>query len=288
MQLGQLFDAYVSSLRLRAKPGSMAQAHVHLGHLSRHFARDRDATTLRLADLDGFVAWRLGAPVSKGCVNGSLGFLRAALRWGVEAELLATMPCRIRKLRTVRKLPHVLNREEVERLLEAAPAPVDLMILLAVKAGLRHQEILHLTRADVGSSSIRVAAKGGWSPKNHQEREVPVSPRLAQMLRRHLAELVGDWLFPCPGGGAPLFNATRPVRAAMRAAGLYTQGQGLHSLRRTWATNLVGLADIETVRQLGGWADLTTVQRYLTSTDARKRDAIAALDAKTPPDEGRV
>lgn len=282
MQLGHLFEAYERSLGLRAKEGSMAQARVHRGHLERHFGASRGASELRLPDLDGFTAVRLAAPVSKGCVNGSLGFLRAALRWGVEAELLATMPCRIRKLKTVRKLPHVLNRSQVEGLLSAARPPVDLVILLAVKAGFRHQEILHLTRRDVVPGAIRVAAKGGWSPKNHQEREVPVSPRLAQRVASHLAELEGDWLFPCPGGGGPLYNATRQVRAAMKAAGLYSMGQGLHSLRRTWATNLLGVADIETVRQLGGWADLTTVQRYLNSTDERKRDAIQALDDESP------
>lgn len=282
MQLGQLFDAYVGSLRLRAKPGSMAQARVHLNHLSIHFGTSRDATTLRLADLDGFTAVRLAEPVSKGCVNGSLGFLRAALRHGVEAELLERMPCRVKKLRTIKKLPHILMPAQVERLLEVASTPIDLMILLALKAGLRHQEILHLRREDVVSGAIRITARDGWSPKNHQEREVPVSPRLAQRVASHLAELEGSWLFPCPGGGAPLYNATRQVRAAMRAAGLYARGQGLHSLRRTWATNLLGVTDMETVRQLGGWADLTTVQRYCTTTDERKHDAIQALDDESP------
>ena len=204
--------------------------------------------------------------------------LRAALRHGVEAELLPRMPCRVKKLKTVKKLPHVLTREEVDRLLAAAPGPVDLMILLAVKAGLRHQEILHLTRDDVSAGAVRVRAKDGWSPKNHQEREVPVGPQLQRALTEHLRALEGPWLFPCPGGGAPLFNATRQVRACMRAAGLYTTGQGLHALRRTWATNLIGVADIETVRSLGGWADLTTVQRYVTTTTERKRAAISALD----------
>jgi hypothetical protein len=35
---------------------------------------------------------------------------------------------------------------------------------------------------------------------------------------------------------------------------------------------------VETVRQLGGWSDLNVVMRYVTSSDARKRRAIEALD----------
>ena len=54
---------------------------------------------------------------------------------------------------------------------------------------------------------------------------------------------------------------------------------GFISLLRTFATELLGRGvDVETVRQLGGWSDLSVVMRYVTSSDARKRRAIEALD----------
>ncbi|HME68681.1 MAG TPA: tyrosine-type recombinase/integrase [Myxococcota bacterium] len=50
------------------------------------------------------------------------------------------------------------------------------------------------------------------------------------------------------------------------------------SLRRTFATELLGRGiDVEAVRQLGGWSDLTVVMWYVTSSDGRKGRAIEAL-----------
>jgi len=283
MTLADLFDAYLSSLHLRAKPDSLAQAKVHRGHLERHHGPGYDVVGLRLADVEAFTAARLER-VSKGSVNGSLGFLRASLRYGIEAGLLEGMPCPIRKLKLLRKLPRVLAQAEVESLLAASHGSLRLAVSLAAKAGLRHQEILHLTRADIrlDDSNVVVAAKVGWSPKNHVERAVPLGRDLCTALGARLElGLLSEgcaWLFPCPGGDGPLRTLARPMRAALKRAALYSPGMGLHSLRRTWATNLLAVTDIETVRQLGGWADLTTVQRYLNSSDERKRDAIEALD----------
>jgi site-specific recombinase XerD len=83
--------------------------------------------------------------------------------------------------------------------------------------------------------------------------------------------------------GVPLFavaDFTPEVREAFVVAGLWDADRkcGLHMLRRTFASRLLGSGvDIETVRELGGWADLTTVQRYVASTDDRKRAAVEKL-----------
>lgn len=284
--MDDLIQAYMGSLRCRAKRSSVAQAGVHGGHLSAHFGCHYDVAALTLVDLDGFVAARLGAGVAKASANGSLGVLRAAMNYGVRAGILRDVPCPVKKLKDVKRLPRVLSASQVDDLLALAPTPFRLMILLAARAGLRHREILHLQRQDVALGAeprVRVAAKAGWTPKNHEERDVPISGCLARELEAHFGELTDSspeaWLF-LGLEGTPRANVFAPIRAIFKAAGLYDPAAkpGLHSLRRTWATALLGVADIETVRQLGGWADLVTVQRYVTSTDDRKRAAIAALE----------
>ncbi len=62
------------------------------------------------------------------------------------------------------------------------------------------------------------------------------------------------------------------------------KGLSPNVLRRTFASELLGRgADIETVRELGGWADLVTVQRYLASTSERKRSAVECSTRRDPP-----
>jgi len=54
---------------------------------------------------------------------------------------------------------------------------------------------------------------------------------------------------------------------------------GAASPRRTFAKELLGRGiNVETVRQLGGWSDLSIVMRCVTNSEARKSRAIEALD----------
>jgi integrase len=164
----------------------------------------------------------------------------------------------------------------VRKLVLAARAPYDMMIPIATHAGLRHNEILHLHIRDVAGDQLHVAAKAGWTPKTHEERSVPINRLLKLALESHIAGLndtrPSAWLFP--GRDGHLVAAVDPVRDAFKRAALYDPAlkPGLHMLRRTFATQLLAAgADIETVRQLGGWKNLKTVQRYVTSADATKR-----------------
>jgi integrase len=284
LALGDLLEAYIRGLRARSKRNSISIAQVHAGHLERHLGPTYNVASLTLQDVEAFVTARLRT-VSRAAVNGQLGVLRAALNYGVETGLLDALPCRVRKLREGRRLPRVLDAEQLARLVLAARPPFRMMILLAAHTGLRHQEILHLVGADVGLDFVRVSAKPGvgWVPKSFHERIVPVDPKgqLGRALRRDVVGYVAAdaWLFPGREPGQPRVGAHAGVRDAFKAAGLYdpTTKPGLHALRRTWATRLLERTDVETLRQLGGWADLVTVQRYVSSTDERKQAAVRGL-----------
>jgi len=283
--LSQVFSAYLAHLGPRAKASSVAQARVQAGTVLSYFGDDFRASDLTSQALDGFAEHRLRR-VCPASLNGALGVLRSALRYAVETELLERMPARVQLLKAVRKEPRVLRSEQVSKLVAEAPEPLDAALLLAARCGLRHQEILHLQRRDIDlvEGTVHVSAKPGWCPKSHAERVVPMPARLALRMRRLLESLHDEsptaWLFPGYEGG-PLVTAAPQIRKVFQAAGLYDPAMkpGLHMLRRTFASTVLGNgADVETVRQLGGWADLATVQRYVTSTDELKRAAVESLE----------
>lgn len=283
IHLSELLQSYLAGLRSRAKPSSIKTAGCHAGILERHFGETFDVGGITLRDVEGFCETRLETTV-RASVNGSLGVLRSALLYAVDTGALDALPLRIRKLREGRTLPRVLEPTQVWALVSKAQPPFDLMVLLAVRAGLRHAEILHLQRRDVSPGLIRVSAKPGWCPKSHHEREVPISRALRLRLAEHLEGLndksPAAWLF-LGNDGQPRREVCGQIREVFQAAELYEPAAkpGLHALRRTWATELLGRgADIETVRQLGGWSSLAVVQRYVTSSDERKRSAIESLE----------
>jgi integrase len=163
--------------------------------------------------------------------------------------------------------------------MEAAPGPDErFAIALAAYAGLRHSEIAHLEWDDLANGTVHVRAKNGWSPKSHADRIVPMGPKLRAAYWQHASRRLR-----LGGRDGSLFSVcdfTDGVRTAFQRAGLYNpeHKSGLHALRRTYASFLLGSGvDVETVRELGGWADLKTVQRYLASTDDLKRAAVENL-----------
>ncbi len=275
--LGEVLNTYLASLRVTAKRATVSFAACHAGHLEKHFGANRDVRELTKTDLDSFKAARL-IKVKRASVNGSLRILRAALKH-------SDIDVPVKMMKETMKLPRVLTPADVDRLIELANPPIDLIILTAALAGLRHAEILHLQRRDVDlvGGNLEVRAKDGiWTPKTHVERSVPLHDDLVEAFARHLDTLADSspaaWVFLGLDGG-PRGPVSGPVREVFKAAGLYNPDAkpGLHSLRRTWATGLLDFADIETVKQLGGWNNLTTVQRYITSSDERKRSAISKL-----------
>jgi site-specific recombinase XerD len=67
-------------------------------------------------------------------------------------------------------------------------------------------------------------------------------------------------------------------RKARKAAGLNGTGVTIHTLRHTFASNLVMAGvDLITVQQYGGWSDLEMVQRYAHLSPHHKTKAIEKI-----------
>ena len=290
VSLDDVFLRYLHSLRRRAKTSSMTQTDFHLRNLEKHFGASFPVSELSPSRIDDFVEARLKTAVAKTSVNGDLRALRAALRLAVRDRdsPLMEMPCTVKLLTVTKKKPTVLTRTEMEAVIAQARPPYDLVAMIAGYSGLRHREVLNLQVRDIDliRQNIYVTEKPGvWSPKDHEERSVPMAPRLADPFRQHI-ESLGDksptaWMFPGLDGTGPLKDAFRPIKEAFEAAGHYDRGRrsGLHMLRRTFASIAVGDegADIVTVKELLGHEKVETTMLYLASNSDRKRDAVRNL-----------
>jgi integrase len=280
--LSDVLQAYVAHLRVRRKANTARIAEYHVQKLLDGLGADLNVVAFQRSALDNFIAAKRkrGVPVST--VNAHLRILRAACNLAAEpGGILPTAP-KIKLLRETKAIPTVLAPEAVRALLEKADPQVRLAVLLAANAGLRHAEVLHLRGEDIDLEQgiLRVSAKKwgsgrSWSPKAHAERVVPLNAELRAALA---AAPSRGWLFPGKTDG-PRDGLYVEVRQAFRDAGLYSERPGLHKLRRTFASRLLERgADVNTVRELGGWADLVTTQRYLVSSDDAKRSAVKLLE----------
>lgn len=135
-----------------------------------------------------------------------------------------------------------------------------------------------------GRESLRVRSKPGFSPKDYEEREVPLPPALARMFRDWRRD--GGWVIQNSAGGRETHLLRRLKRVAKEAG---VEEATLHKFRHTYATRLLESGvDIVTVQRLLGHSDSDTTRRYLNPDRDRQRQAAlqlpvpAALTAAVP------
>jgi len=182
-----------------------------------------------------------------------------------------------------RTLPRTLSAGEAMRLIEAAPGttPRSLrdraLVELLYGAGLRVSEALGLDKGavDLEGRLVRVLGKGS------KERIVPLAHKTADALRRYLAHgrpfldarHRPELFLNAKGGALTRAGAFLIVRRLAGEAGLDPERVHPHLLRHSFATHLLeGGADLRSVQEMLGHADLATTELYTHVTDRRRRE----------------
>lgn len=178
----------------------------------------------------------------------------------------------LRAPRRPERLPRVLSREDIRRLLTL---PTDgsfelsrtrVMIELLYAAGLRVSELVALTPESINLQDGWVRVLG----KRSKERLVPIHERAVRMLRQYLALRYAKFKDRCDaevfvgraGRKLSRIQFWKDIRAFGREAGIETPLHP-HLLRHTFATHLLqGGADLRSVQELLGHASLATTQIY--------------------------
>ena len=152
------------------------------------------------------------------------------------------------------------------------------LVELLYGAGLRVSEALGLEKAGVSVDErvVRVVGKGG------KERIVPLGRPAAEAVRRYLAlgrphldrRYRPELFLNARGGPLTRAGAFLVLRRLADRAGLDPQRVHPHLLRHSFATHLLeGGADLRSVQEMLGHADLGTTERYTHVSDRRRRDA---------------
>lgn len=217
-------------------------------------------------------------------------FFRFLLAEGIRTD----DPCSaIDSPRLGRPLPKILSLAEVETLLETAKQASEraadgtakrraLRLYAALETlyatGLRVSELIALPRNVLTADDRVLTIKG----KGGRERLVPLNEAAREALRAHLASVdeyeanskaVSPWLFPSSGGE----HLTRQrfgqeLKGLASAAGIEPARVSPHVLRHAFASHLLERgADLRTVQQLLGHADISTTQIYTHVIEERLR-----------------
>jgi len=201
------------------------------------------------------------------------------------AELMAKM----QPVHVPRTLPVVLSREEVARLIAAAPnLKYQTALSIAYGTGLRTSEVIALKVSDIDSQRMTLRVEQG---KGNKDRYAMLSPVLLERLRSwwRVAHAQGKmlpngWLFPGLDPMDPL--STRQLNRAIHAAAESAQIDkrvSMHTLRHSFATHLLEQkVDIRLIQVLLGHKKLETTTIYTHVATEILREVVSPLETLHP------
>jgi integrase/recombinase XerD len=182
-----------------------------------------------------------------------------------------------------RRLPQILSREEVTRLIAAAHSLTHrTMLMLLYSTGIRNAELRHLQVRDIDSRRMLIHIRHG---KGGRERYVPLSATLLDTLRAYYRWMrPTGFLFP---GTVANWRSDKPLTpkvvwdacvVAARRAGLAHRVYP-HLLRHCFATHLLESgADLRTIQLLLGHATLNHTVVYLHLSQRHLQGVVNPLD----------
>jgi integrase/recombinase XerD len=191
-------------------------------------------------------------------------------------------------------LPKFLNQAEVEMLLAQPDVSTETglrdraILELMYSSGLRVSEAVGLQVRDVDLDLGILTCTG----KGSKTRRVPIGKSAAEWLRKYAAvrrkhekpEVRN--MFVSPGGKRLTRQLIHSlIKGYADKCGL--EGVSPHTLRHSFATHLVqNRADIRSVQQMLGHADISTTQIYTHITDAHLKKAYEDFHPRSKKEEG--
>ncbi len=254
-----------------SSPRTVATYRAQVARFLAHVGKD--PATVTVDDIKAFLA---NLKTKHGASNATLAITRAALRF-LFHEVLGMPIVRLKTPRIEKRLPTVLSKAEVRRLLDAAPRDKSRLILaLLYSSGFRVSELCHLKVKDLELDQRRAWVRSG---KGAKDRLVILSASVCTMLREYVESRNQLFLFPGDDAGtlSPRTVQEMIQRTAKRAK--IDKRVTPHVLRHSFATHLLEAGtDIRLIQELLGHSNLQTTQIYTHVSESEKMKVKSPLD----------
>jgi len=188
-----------------------------------------------------------------------------------------------------KRLPAVLSRDEVKRILAKVDAFHNYVYLMTVySCGLRLQEGLYLEVSDIDGERKMIHVHRG---KGAKDRYVPLPEATLALLRKYwrthrnpklIFPAVGRSRVKAPTSTIPMSieGVQGGMRRAKFAAGINKKGVSVHTLRHSYATHLLEAGvNLRVIQKNLGHSNIETTMIYLHLTNAGMEDAYKIINS---------
>ena len=227
-------------------------------------------------DLEAFLEHEQDRSLKPLTVKTRLSLVKAFIRFLVRREVVrAEVLERSIRIKVPELLPKAMEPEEVKQLLAVVKKVRDrAMILVLLRTGMRIGELLSTTVSDLNLNERKILIF--QAEKTQVGRVVYLSDDAHQALLAWLAERDPhkQQLFYGQGHDGLSYTAARMMlHRYLDQAGLSRKGHSLHSLRHTFASELLNAGmRLECLQQLLGHTNLEVTRRYAKLTDKTREE----------------
>ena len=183
----------------------------------------------------------------------------------------------IRFAKTPSKLPVVLSRDEIQKIISSINnSKHKLLISISYASGLRVSEVIDLKIKDLDLRELTIHIKGA---KGNKDRITVFPEKLAEEIETLTANRnPDDYVFASERGGKLTTRTAQLIfENALRKAGIQKDAT-FHSLRHSFATHLLeNGVDVRYVQELLGHANIRTTQIYTKVTNPMLRNIKSPL-----------
>ncbi|MBI4709093.1 MAG: tyrosine-type recombinase/integrase [Candidatus Portnoybacteria bacterium] len=184
----------------------------------------------------------------------------------------------IKFAKTASKLPVVLSRIELERIIDSIKNPKHkLLISLSYGAGLRVSEAINLKIKDIDLDELTIHIKRAKGSKDR----ITIFPEKLKHDLREIAALrdKDDFVFSSERGGKLTERTAQKIFENAKNNAKIQKDATFHSLRHSFATHLLeNGVDIRYVQELLGHANIRTTQLYTKVTNPNLKNIKSPLE----------
>lgn len=219
---------------------------------------DRPLDSVDDSVMDALVRGLMECGYAPWTVHKTVQHFRAMLKAASRKGLCDAPPIPASLPKVEREPVEPLSREKVRELIDAAPDYWKPLFLLAATSGLRRAELFALTVDDFDPEAGTVRVRKSKTPAGR--RLVHLPDETVAALKAHTPPANPErLLFPTPRGARVHFSNWNARVGTPTFAAVGLEGQGLHSLRHTYASVLIASGNsAKVVQVMLGHKDVTT------------------------------
>lgn len=244
----------------------------------KEFFRDKELREITAGDVQRFRKLRLDQGNSKSTCNRYIALLKRVLNVAAQQNYLESNPASKVKQFPEEGKGRIITEEEEQRLLAVCSETLRSVLIIGVNTGLRTGKIYALKWSQIDFENRILTVE---ETKNSKSRKVPLNQKVIDELQCLKMNNGSPYVLFNQKTGKPITTVRNSWARACKKAGI--EGRRLYdATRHTFGSRLVQRgADIETVRELMGHADISTTQRYVHSHAEAKRKAVNLLNKES-------